>query len=104
MSTFNITNSAMNNSYNYKDENVTVQGSYTMDATQPTQQLQSVSGSVYKVTTQAGEQGEYIGNFNGYMRDGEVRYSISEMSRRNANITWDAIDEIEANITGANEE
>ena len=102
MSTFNITSSSMNNSYTYEDENVNVQGNYTMDATQPIQVLQTVSGSVYKVPTKVGEQGEYIGNFNGYMRDGEVRYSISEMSRRNASITWDAIDEIEAHILGEN--
>lgn len=101
MSTFNVTSSSLNNQYEYADENVTVQGSYTKDATNDT--LQNVSGSVYKVPAQQGQQGEYIGNFNGYMRDGEVRYSISEMSRRNANMTWDAIDEIEANITGANE-
>ena len=101
MSTFNVTSSSLNNQYEYANENVTVQGNYTKDATNDT--LQNVSGSVYKKPAQAGEQGEYIGNFNGYMRDGEVRYSISEMSRRNATITWDAIDEIEANITGANE-
>lgn len=101
MSTFNVTSSSLNNQFEYADENVTVQGSYTKDATNDT--LQNVSGSVYKVPAQQGQQGEYIGNFNGYMRDGEVRYSISEMSRRNANMTWDAIDEIEANITGANE-
>lgn len=102
MSTFNITSSAMNNSYTYEDENVNVQGNYTMDATQPIQMLQNVSGSVYKKSSQAGAQPEYIGNFNGYVRDGEVRYTISEMSRRNATITWDAIDEIEAVITSEN--
>jgi hypothetical protein len=92
----------MNNSYTYEDENVNVQGNYTMDATQPIQTLQTVSGSVYKVPTKVGEQGEYIGNFNGYMRDGEVKYSISEMSRKDANKVWDAIDEIEQNILGTN--
>jgi hypothetical protein len=51
-----------------------------------------------------GGQGEYIGNFNGYMRDGEVKYSISEMSRKDANKVWDAIDEIEQNILGTNGE
>ena len=45
-----------------------------------------------------------IGTFNGYMRDGEVRYNMSEMSRRDSNKVWDAIDEIEQNITGANAE
>ena len=102
MSTFNITSSSMNNSYTYEDEYVTVQGNYTKDATNDT--LQSVSGSVYNVPAQQGQQGEYIGNFNGYMRDGEVKYSISEMSRKDANKVWDAIDEIEQNIIGTNGE
>jgi len=101
MSTFNVTSSSLNNQYEYANEYVTVQGNYTKDATNDT--LQNVSGSVYNVPTQQGQQGEYIGNFNGYVRDGEIRYSISEMSRRNANKVWDAIDDIEANITGANE-
>lgn len=101
MSTFNIKSSSLNNQYEYANEYVTVQGSYTKDATNDT--LQSVSGSVYTVPAQQGQQGEYIGNFNGYMRDNEIKYSISEMSRRNANKVWDAIDDIEANITGANE-
>lgn len=98
MGTFTITSSTTNNSFSYEDTNVTVQGSYTLDAT--TNTLQNVSGSAYKA--QDGAQGDYIGNFNGYMRDGEIRYSISEMSRRNANLVWDAIDEIEANILGTN--
>lgn len=102
MRTFNVTSSSLNNQYEYADTNVTVNGNYVKDATTDT--LQSVSGSVYNLPAQQGQQGEYIGNFNGYMRDGEVKYSISEMSRRNANKVWDAIDEIEANITGVNEE
>lgn len=102
MSTFRITSSSLNNQYEYANEYVTVQGNYTKDATNDT--LQSVSGSVYNVPAQQGQQGEYIGNFNGYMRDNEIKYSISEMSRRDANKVWDAIDEIEANITGVNAE
>lgn len=102
MGTFNIVSSTLNNQYEYANTNVTVNGNYVKDATTDT--LQSVGGSVYNLPAQQGQQGEYIGNFNGYMRDGEVKYSISEMSRRNASKVWDAIDEIEANITGANEE
>lgn len=102
MSTFNVTSSLLNKQYEYADTNVTVQGDYTKDAT--TDALKSVSGSVHNLPAQQGQQGEHIGNFNGYLRNGEIRYSISEMSRRNARKVWDAIDEIEANITGANEE
>lgn len=98
MGTFTITSSTLNNGYDFKNASVTVQGSYTKDATTDT--LQNVSGQVYQLAV--GGSGEYIGNFNGYMRDGEVRYSLSEMSRRKSNMVWDAIDEIEMNIIGSN--
>lgn len=98
MGTFTITSSTLNNGYDFKNASVTVQGSYTKDATTDT--LQNVSGQVYQLAV--GGRGEYIGNFNGYMRDGEVRYSLSEMSRQKSNMVWDAIDEIELNIIGSN--
>ena len=100
MGTFTITSSTLNNGYDFKNASVTVQGSYTKDATTDT--LQNVSGQVYQLAV--GGSGEYIGNFNGYMRDGEVRYSLSEMSRRKSKMVWDAIDEIELNIIGSNNE
>ena len=82
MGTFNVTSSTLNNGYEYSNEYVTVNGNYTMDATNDT--LQNVSGSVYKPAV--------------------VKYSISEMSRKDANKVWDAIDEIEQNILGTNNE
>ena len=101
MGTFNITNSELNNSYQYKDTSIIVTGSYNKDAIRDT--LTSVSGSCYRVNAQ-GEQGDYIGNFNGYVREGgEIRYSLSEMSRRDSNLVWDAIDEIEVYVLGENE-
>lgn len=100
MSKFEITSSSLNNQYNFEDDNVKVQGGYALNAQDNS--LQSVSGTVYR--NNGGQQGELIGNFNGYVRDGETRYSLSEMSRRDANKVWDAIDEIEQNITGANAE
>lgn len=98
MGTFNVTSSSTNNNYEYKDNAVIVNGTYNIDNTTST--LQSVNGTVY-LQNQDGEQGEYIGNFNGYMRDGEIRYSLSEMSRQQSNLVWNAIDGIEPNITGA---
>ena len=99
MGTFTVTSSNLNNGYNYKDSAVIVTGSYNKDAT--TNTLQNVSGQVYRQNAQ-GEQGDYIGNFNGYMRDGEIRYSMSEMSRRDFNLVWDAIEGIEPYITCQN--
>lgn len=100
MGTFTVTSSNLNCGYEYKNESVEVTGSYSKDATTDT--MTNVSGTAY-VTTPDG-RGDYIGNFNGYMRDGEVRYSLSEMSRKNSNLVWNAIDEIELNIIGTNEE
>lgn len=100
MGTFNITSSFLNNNYEYKNSVVVVTGNYNKDA--KTDTLQNINGSVY-VQNQDGEQGEYIGNFNGYMRDGEIRYSMSEMSRRDSDKVWDAIDEIEQNVLGEND-
>ena len=95
MGTFTVTSSNLNNGYNYKDSAVIVTGSYNKDA--QTNSLQNVSGQVYRQDAH-GQQGDYIGNFNGYMRDGEIRYSMSEMSRRDSNLVWDAIDGIEPYI------
>ena len=100
MSKFEITSSSLNNQYNFEDENVKVQGGYALNAQDNS--LQSVNGSVYR--NNEGQQGDFIGNFNGYVRDGVIRYSLSEMSRRDANLAWDAIDAIEAEITSQNAE
>ena len=100
MGTFNVISSTLNSQYEYKDANLFVNGNYSKDAT--TNTLQNVSGSCYRITPDGG-QGDYVGNFNGYMRDDEIRYSLSEMSRKDSNKVWDAIDEIEANILGKNE-
>lgn len=99
MGEFNVTSSALNNSYQYKDNVVIVVGSYNIDNTTST--LQNVNGTVYN-QNQDGEQGEYIGNFNGYMRDGAIKYSMSEMSRQDSMKVWNAIDGIEPNITNQN--
>ena len=99
MGNFNITSSSLNNQYTFDNDSVIVQGNYNLDAAN--NELKNVSGTAYRKNEQD-QQGEYIGNINGYMRDGVVKYSISEMSRRDANLVWDAIDEIEANIMGEN--
>lgn len=99
MGTFEVTSSTLNNQYSFKDENLVVNGAYVKDAQNNT--LQSISGACYLIT-ESGEPGDYVGNFNGYMRDDEIRYSLSEMSRKDSNKVWDAIDEIEQNVLGEN--
>lgn len=61
--------------------------------------LVSYTGQCFRLTDK-GQQGEFFGNFNGFSRnDGKsIKYSMSEMSRQDADIVWDAIDEIEPHI------
>ncbi len=95
MGTFNITRSTLNSGYTYTDEDIMVNGSFEKDA--QTNTLRSISGSCYH-KTQDGQQGEVIGSFNGYPRDGKVKYSLSEMTHSDNNLVWDAIDGIEPHV------
>lgn len=95
MGTFAVINSTLNSSYTYTDENIVVNGGYEKDAQNDT--LRSISGSCYR-KTQDGQQGEVIGNFNGYPRDGKVKYSLSEMTHSDNDLVLDAIDAIETHV------
>ena len=99
MSKITVTSSKVNKTYELKNENIIVNGSYQTD--EQSGELQTVQGSCYR--NQDGTIGAYIGNFMGTQRDGEVKYSLSEMSRRDSMMVWDAIDELEAFINGENE-
>jgi len=97
---FNITSSTLNSSYNYKDV-IIVQGNFVKDASTGT--LTSINGQCYRVNA-SGQQGDYIGNFNGYPQGDEIVYDLSQMKRSDSNLVWDAIDDIEAKILGENSE
>lgn len=101
MSTFNITSSLLNNQYTYKNDTVVVQGNYNMNATDNS--LRDINGSLY-MQDASGNQGAHIGNFNGYNREDGIRYSLSEMTRQQSQMAWDAIDDIEAHIQHGNED
>ena len=101
MGTFNVTSSELNNAFEFKNENLIIGGSYKKDAGENT--LKSINGSIYLID-EAGERGDYLGNFNGNMRNGEIKYSVSEMSRKDSNLVWTAIGEIEPYVLGENQE
>lgn len=101
MGNLTITSSKLNEQFNYQNEDLFVIGSCDKDASNDNA-LINLSGQVYR--NNEGQQGDYVGNFMGYMRDGVMKYSISEMTRTDANKTWDAIDEIQADLTGQNAE
>lgn len=94
MGTFVIKTQTSNAQYEYKDSVVVVQGNYVNNALNG--ELQSISGSCYR--NNSDDMGEFFGNFNGYPRDGQIKYDLSEMTRQDSNIVWDAIDDIEAHI------
>ena len=100
--TFVIKKQTNNVNYEYTNSEIIVNGNCVKDGT--TDALQNINGSCYR-KNQDGTQGEYFGNFTGVVRaENDIRYSMSEMSRRDANKVWDAIEEIEEAVTGKNEE
>ena len=102
MGTFKINSKSVNAQYEYKDENVCVNGSYNADAT--TNEVKGISGNVYQLDA-SGNQGQSIGNFNGLPNlQGVFVYSLSQMTKEQSDLTWAAIEEIEKEITGANAE
>ena len=101
MSTFNITSSTLNSNFTYVNDNLSINGSFQQDA--KTDELQTISGTAYKPNGE-GQQGTYIGNFNGRMVNGVMKYTLSDMTRQDTMLVLDAIDEIEQYIAGANQE
>ena len=100
MGTFEIKNSTLNTNFEYKDAGIIVQGNFVKDTVNGT--VQSVNGTCYRNTD--GNVGGSFGFFNGYPNgDGEIVYDLSQMIRKDSDLTWDAIDAIEAEILGENE-
>lgn len=92
---YQVTSSTINTAFECKQTGVLVQGNITKD--ELTDEIQYVSGSCYR-STDKNEIGEHFGNFNGYYRDGELKFSLSEMNRKDSNLTWGAIEEIEGKL------
>ena len=95
MSKFVITSSKKDRTYIYESEDIKVNGTY--QAEEETGMVLNITGACYRPITEPGKS-DYIGNFNGAMRNGEIKYSLSEMSRKDSVLVWNAIDEIEQNI------
>ena len=91
---FNIKSSTLNTEYEYKDTSIIVQGSFVKDAVSGN--LQSISGSCYR--NNAGQLGDYFGNFNGYPQGDDIAYDLSQMKRSDSTLVWNAIDDIESQV------
>lgn len=98
MGTFEIMSSSLNCNFIFSNEALTINGSYQKNA--KTDELQTVSGACYRQTENG--VGEHIGNFSGNNRDGQMRYSLSEMSIADTQAVMAAIAEIEQDINNEN--
>lgn len=101
MGTFKVTDRTRKTMFKYENDAVFVDGQVDENTSKSDAdaRLQSIYGQVYRKNDD-GVQGEYIGNFNGTMRDDKMKYSLSEMQRSDADIVWTAIEEIEENVVG----
>jgi hypothetical protein len=97
MGTFTKTRSVLDNQYSYVNESLMIAGNYILDAA--TNALINVSGSVFVVGVN-GNQGDFIGSFNGSMDDDKMSYSFSQMTKEQSDLVWVAVKEIEPYILG----
>lgn len=89
------TSATLNENYNYSDDSVmgTVNVQYDPD----TKAVVSMSGQVYEKTKE-GTQDAYIGNFNGQMKKGVMKYTTTQMTREQNNIVMDLVEELEQEL------
>lgn len=95
MGTFTKTQSVLDNQYSYVNEAVAISGNYFVDAA--TNTFKSVSGSVFAMDSD-GQQGEFVGSFNGSMIGEKMSYSFSQMTKEDYDLVWEAIKEIEPHV------
>lgn len=100
MKKFDVTSSTMNSQFVYKNDELIVNGNFEKEGI--TGAFRSVNGTAYAKDAE-GSQGDYIGDFNGYMRDGVMKYSISEMPLDDLDNVKVVIRDIESEIIPANE-
>ena len=96
-----IKNEVSKTTFEYSNDKVIVQGEYEKGLQG---KLKTVKATCFH-KNEDGTIGTNFGNFNGIMRaDGKVHYSMSEMSREDSTTVWDAIDEMEPEIIGEDNE
>ena len=99
MGQFEIESSTLNTQYSYRTDGIVVDGSFVKNAS--TGAIQTIGGNVWR-TNEEGGQEDHVGNFSGWLKNGEMRYSLSEMTHQDSDMVWDAITQIEQNILGGN--
>jgi len=101
MENFVVKSQSLTTQYEYTNDDVVVNGTYSSDKSEA--EVQGINGQVYRKPEGEG-RGEYVGNFTGTMGADGMEYSLSKMTRRNTNLVWDAIDGIEARVLPAENE
>ena len=99
MGTFSVKNQTSKTSFEYKNSKMIVAGNFEKCVSKGT--LTSYTGQCYRLNDK-GQQDEFIGNFNGFSRNGGqgIKYSLSEMNRKDSTDVWDTIEEIEPHVLG----
>ena len=90
--TIKIISSTLNTQFSYVNEQLKISGNYQLDTENKT--LLVINGSANRNT----EQSEYVGNFSGSLRDGRMRYTLSDMSIEDTAYLTEAITDIESYI------
>ena len=90
--TIKIISSTLNTQFSYVNEQLKISGNYQLDTENKT--LLVINGSANRNS----EQGEYVGNFSGSLRDGRMRYTLSDMSIEDTAYLTEAITDIESYI------
>lgn len=91
MSEFRIKEKVLNIQYGYSNESLLVDGSFVENQTDGT--LVQINGQCY-VKKEDGTRGSSVGNFNGYSRDGVMKYTTSETTPEYGTMIWEAIPDI----------
>lgn len=97
MGTLTIKSSSLNRTAEYNDSENGIKMSldYRLDETNG--KLISINGTLYK------DDNTYAGNFSGTPVDGEVEYSTSGVKRKDMPLLYNALTDIEQQITPAQE-
>lgn len=98
---FEIVNQNINTQFEFTTDAVIVQGNFIKSEKNAV--LKSVQGNCFS-KNEDGTIGVGIGNFNGYVRGGQMKYTLSEMSCENAVLVLQTIALLEPYITGENAE
>ncbi len=84
--------SLLQENYSFEDENLI--GNFNVQKDVVAGTVTNINGQMYRLVD--GKQGDYVGNFTGSLRNGEMKYCLSEMTKEDSALMWTAIEEIEA--------